>query len=89
MFKDLNLFCYFLSKRWFCMTIMYMVFFNCLILLVDSYRHGDGYVTIIVVNANNILVLPIRSFLSKSTPLYLDFAGNDWPTQQSQGELFA
>ena len=59
-----------------------------LILLVDSDHHSDSYVTIIVVNANKILVLPI-SFFCQSQPLYLDFAGNDWPAQQSQGELFA
>ena len=36
-----------------------------MILLVDSDRHGDGYVTIIVVNANKILVLPIMRFFVK------------------------
>ena len=35
-----------------------------MILLVDGDCHGDGYVTFIL-NANKILVLPIR-FLSKS-----------------------
>ena len=37
-----------------------------LILLVDGDRHGDGYVTIIVVNVNKILVLPIRRFFCQS-----------------------
>ena len=41
-----------------------------LILLVDGDRHGDGYVTIIVVNANKILVLPIRRVsVQVNTPL--------------------
>ena len=40
------------------------------ILLVDGDHHGDGYVTIIVVNANKILVLPIRRvFVRVNTPL--------------------
>ena len=59
-----------------------------MMVLVDGDRHGKGYVTPIVVNANEILFLPIRRFLSKSTPHYLRFAGTDWSTQQSQGELF-
>ena len=46
-----------------------------MILLLDGDPHSDGYVTLIVVNANKVLVLPIRRFLSKSTPLYIDFAG--------------
>ena len=41
-------------------------FQHCLILLVDGDRHGDDYVTFIVVNANKILVLPIKSFLGRS-----------------------
>ena len=40
-----------------------------MILLVDSDCHG-GYITIIVVNANKILVLPIsRVFVKVNTPL--------------------
>ena len=39
--------------------------------LVDGDRHGKGYVTPIVVNANEILFLPIRGFLSKSSPHYI------------------
>ena len=57
--------------------------------LVDGDRHGKGYVTPIVVNANEILFLPIRSFFVKViTPLH-DLAGTDWSAQQSQGEPFA
>ena len=57
--------------------------------LVDSDRHGKGYVTLIVVNANEILFLPIWKFFVKViTPLH-DFAGTDWSAQQSQGEPFA
>ena len=38
--------------------------------LVNRDHHGDGYVTIIVVNANKILVLPIRRvFVEVNTPL--------------------
>ena len=38
--------------------------------LVDGDRHGDGYVTIIVINANKILVLPIRRvFVKVNTPV--------------------
>ena len=60
-----------------------------LMVLVDCDRHGKGYVTPIVVNANEILFLPIRRFFLKGiTPLH-DFAGNDWPAQQSHGEPFA
>ena len=61
------------------------------ILLVGGYRHGDGYVTVIVVNANKILVLPIRRLFSKSMTHYHDFAGNNWSAQQSpqQSEPFA
>ena len=56
---------------------------------VDGDRYGKGYVTPIVVNANEILFLPIRSFFVKvTTPLH-DFAGTDWSAQQSQGEPFA
>ena len=41
-----------------------------IILLVDGDCQGDGYVTIIVVNANKILVLPIRRVVVKvNTPL--------------------
>ena len=61
-----------------------------MILLVDGDHHSDGYVIVIVVNANKILVLLNQeAFCQSRTPLYLDFAGNDWPDQQSQGELFA
>ena len=35
---------------------------------VDDDRHGESYVTPIVVNANEIL--PIRRFLSKTSPHY-------------------
>ena len=52
--------------------------------LVDDDRHGKRYVTPIVVNANEILFLPIRFFFVKViTPLH-DFAGNDWSSQDSQ-----
>ena len=41
-----------------------------MILLVDGDRHSDGYITIIVVNANKILFLPIRRvFVKVNTPL--------------------
>ena len=40
---------------------------------VDGDRHGEGYVTPIVVNANEIL--PIRRFLSKSSPHYMILQG--------------
>ena len=43
--------------------------------LVDGDRHGKGYVTPIVVNANEILFLPIRRFLSKSSPHYMFLRG--------------
>ena len=43
--------------------------------LVDSDRHGKGYVTPIVVNANEILFLPIRVFFSKSSPHYMILQG--------------
>ena len=57
--------------------------------LVDGDRHGKDYVTPIVVNANEILFLPIRRFFVKvNIPLH-DFAWTDCPAQQSQGELFA
>ena len=60
-----------------------------IMVLVDSDRHGKGYVTPIVVNANEILFLPIRRFFVEViTPLH-DFAGTDWSVQQSQGEPFA
>ena len=59
-----------------------------LMVLVDGDRDSKGYVTPIV-NANEILFLPIRSFFVKViTPLH-DFAGTDWSAQQSQGEPFA
>ena len=45
------------------------------VVLVDSDRHGKGYVTPIVVNVNEILFLPIRSFLSKSSPHYMILQG--------------
>ena len=58
-------------------------------ILVDGDRHSKGYVTPIVVNANEILLLPIRRFFVKViTPLH-DFVGTDWSAQQSQGEPFA
>ena len=57
--------------------------------LVHGDHQGDGYVTLIVVNANEILFLPIkRFFVTVITPLH-DFAGTDWSAQQSQGEPFA
>ena len=57
--------------------------------LVDGDHRGKGYVIPIVVNANEILFLPIRRFFVKViTPLH-DFAGTDWSAQQSQGEPFA
>ena len=57
--------------------------------LVDGDRHGKGYVTSIVVNANGILFLPIRVFFIKViTPLH-DFAETDWSAQESRGDLFA
>ena len=60
-----------------------------MMVLVDGDRHGEGYVTPIVVNANEILFLPIRRlFVKVVTPLY-DFAGTDWSAQQPQGEQFA
>ena len=60
-----------------------------LMVLVDGDRHGDGYVTLIVVNANEILFLPIRRlFVKVNTPLH-DFAVTDWSAQQSQGEPLA
>ena len=41
-----------------------------LMVLVDGDRHGKGYVTPIVVNANEILFLPIRRFFVEvNTPL--------------------
>ena len=43
--------------------------------LVEGDRHGKGYVTPIVVNANEILFLPIRVFLSKSSPHYMILQG--------------
>ena len=43
--------------------------------LVDGDCHGKGYVTPIVVNANEILFLPIRVFLSKSSPHYMILQG--------------
>ena len=50
------------------------IFNNTMILLVDGDRHGDGYVIIIVVNANKILVLPIRRVsVQVNTPLPLFF----------------
>ena len=55
--------------------------------LVEGDRHRKGYATPIVVNANEILFLPIRRVFV-NTPLH-DFAGTDWPAQQSQGEPFA
>ena len=58
-----------------------------MILLVDGDHHSDGYVTLIVANANKILVLPVRSFFVKVN--YMNFAGTDWSAQQSQGEPFA
>ena len=49
------------------LLIFYMEKF---ILLFDGDRHCDGYVTIILVNANKILVLPIRRvFVKVNTPL--------------------
>ena len=39
--------------------------YRSVILLVDSDHHGDDYVTFIDVDANKILVLPIRSFFVK------------------------
>ena len=57
--------------------------------LVNSDRHGKGYVTRIVVNANEILLLPIRRFFVKVITLLHDFVGTDWSAQQSQGEPFA
>ena len=56
--------------------------------LVDGDRHGKGYVTPIVVNANEILFLPIRRFFVKVNTSLPTFWGTDWSTQQSQGELF-
>ena len=47
-----------------------------LMVLVDGDRHGKGYVIPIVVNANEILFLPIRRFfLSKSSPHYMILQG--------------
>ena len=43
--------------------------------LVDGDHHGKGYVTPIVVNANEILFLGIRFFLSKSSPNYMILQG--------------
>ena len=45
------------------------------ILLVHGDRHGDGYVTLIVVNENKILVLPIRRLFSKSMTHYMILQG--------------
>ena len=57
--------------------------------LVDGDGDGKDYVTPIVINANEILFLPIRRFFVKViTPLH-NFAGTDWSAQQSQGEPFA
>ena len=36
-----------------------------MILLVHADHHGDGCVTVIALNANKILVLPIRRFFVK------------------------
>ena len=56
--------------------------------LVNGDHHGKGYVTPIV-NANEILILPIRRFFVKVINPLHDFAGTDWSAQQSQGEPFA
>ena len=60
-----------------------------LMVLVDGDHHGKGYVTPIVVNANEILFLPIRRFFVKVITPSHDFAGIDWSAQQSQGDPFA
>ena len=51
--------------------------------LVVGDHHGKGYVTPIVVNANEILFLPIRRFFIKVITKLHDFAGYDWSAQQS------
>ena len=43
----------------------------------------------LALDANKILVLRIKGFLSKSTPHYMDFAETDWSAEQLQGERFA
>ena len=54
-------------------------FLDVILVLADGDRHGKGgkgYVTPIVVNANEILFLPIRGFfLSKSSPHYMILQG--------------
>ena len=52
-------------------TSYWNAFFFVLILLVDGDRHSDGYVTLIVVNANKIFVLPIWVFVfTVNTPVH-------------------
>ena len=68
---------------------MFHTGFMSLMVLVDGDRHGKGYVIPIVVNANEILFVPIRRFLVKVITPSHDFAGTDWSAQQSQDEPFA
>ena len=57
--------------------------------LVDSGHHGKDYVKPIVVNANEIIFLPIKRFFVKVITQLHDFAETDWSAQQSLAESFA
>ena len=57
--------------------------------LVDGDRHGKGYVTPIVVNANEILFLPPGCFLSKSSPHYMILQGLIGQLNNHKVNLFA
>ena len=57
--------------------------------LVDNDHHGKGFVTPIVVNASEILFLPVRVFFVKVITPLRDFTGTVWSAQESQGEPFA